>query len=506
VIGPNAREARYCGGGSAALRPYRAVSILDAIRSMGLDVRYAPGCQSFHQLPVLGDNVRTREGKVGSFHFRVYKQPLDRSEQPLEEFELDDSNIVLFDYKNHEIHNDILYAQLDALLCIDETGEYEFGLTVSGKAKLYIDGDLVVDNSVNQVGGESFFGSGTIEGRARKLLDPSRSYTLRVDFSSAPTSELQASGSPTFGPGGLRLGCARIITEDEEIARATQVARDADQVVLCCGLNGDWESEGSDRLSMDLPSAQIRLISEVCAANPRTVVVNQSGCPVGGPWDDVPAFIQAWYGGNQTGDALADVLFGKASPSGKLPLSWPRQTSDNPSYLNHRSDEGRCIYGEDIFVGYRYYEKVNRAVQWPFGFGLSFVKLELSNLSARHEHDHASNGLYTKIHVSVDVTNSSALVCGAEVVQLYVQAPATSRVSRAVKELKGFAKVKVMPNETKKVTVTITSKHAFSFWSEKCNRWVMEKGAYQLLVGSSSSYTPLTESVHVYETLEWEGL
>lgn len=186
--------------------------------------------------------------------------------------------------------------------------------------------------------------------------------------------------------------------------------------MLSVGLGPEWESEGSDRTELGLPGRQAELISRVCAVNPNTVVVIQSGTPVSGPWDEVPAVLQAWYGGNESGHSIADVLLGKTSPSGKLPFSWPMHIEDTAAFLSYRSEAGRCYYTEDIHVGYRFYEKTKRPVQWPFGHGLSYASFELNHLTFAMD----GSGLDSQLHLSVAVTNTST-VDGSEICQAYVK-------------------------------------------------------------------------------------
>ncbi|RGP57765.1 hypothetical protein FLONG3_11458, partial [Fusarium longipes] len=250
---------------------------------------------------------------------------------------------------------------------------YAFSLTVAGTAILYLDNDLIVDNAHRQERGTSFFGSGSVEQINRVQLVADRVYKLRVEFGSAATSNLNRAGAPVFGAGGVRIGYARCSDGSLELDSAVEKAKTADQVIVCVGLGPEWESEGSDRSVYQLPGRQSELISRVAALNKNVVVVIQSGTPVSGPWDQVAAVMQTWYGGNELGHGIADIVLGRESPSGKLPLSWPCCIEDNPSFLSYRSEAGTCYYREDIYVGYRFYEKVKRKVQWPFGFGLSYA-------------------------------------------------------------------------------------------------------------------------------------
>jgi beta-glucosidase len=196
-----------------------------------------------------------------------------------------------------------------------ESGIYDFGLTVAGTGDLFVDGEKVVDNKANQRQGTSFFGIGTPEERGSKHLEANQQYKILVDYGTAPTSNLKLHGVVSFGPGGLRVGgCKRIDTECA-IQEAVDLAATVDQVIVFVGLSGEWESEGFDRPHMDLPPMSDQLVERVLAIHPDTVVVVQSGTPVTMPWArDVKALLHAWYGGNETGNGIADVIFGNVNP------------------------------------------------------------------------------------------------------------------------------------------------------------------------------------------------
>jgi len=248
---------------------------------------------------------------------------------------------------------------------------------------------------------------------------------------------------------------------------------------------------------MDLPGHMNALISAVSAANPSTVVVMQSGTPVSMPWaSSVKALIHAWYGGNETGNAIADILFGNVNPSAKLPLSFPVRLQDNPAFLNYRTERGRTLYGEDVYVGYRWYEMLDLPALFPFGHGLSYTTFEVADLKVeKTEKD---------LNVSVKVTNTGD-IAGAEVVQVYV-AQKNPSIRRPVKELKGFKKVFLEKGESKTVEVPIEVKYAASFWDEVRNAWIVEKDEYAVLVGTSSKEVPLKETFKVEKTFWWNGI
>lgn len=250
---------------------------------------------------------------------------------------------------------------------------------------------------------------------------------------------------------------------------------------------------------MDLPGHMDALISAVAAANPNTTVVMQSGTPVRMPWiNEVPSLVHAWYGGNETGNAIADVLFGDTNPSAKLPLSFPKRLQDNPAYLSYRSERGRTLYGEDVYMGYRWYESIDLPTLFPFGHGLSYTTFAFSDLKVEKSD--------TNVKVSVSVSNTGKRA-GAQVVQVYVSQKNPS-IRRPVKELKGFTKVVLEPGQKKEATVDIELKYAASFWDEVRNAWVIEKDEYEVLVGDSSSLGEgsLKGKFEVGKTSWWNGL
>lgn len=248
---------------------------------------------------------------------------------------------------------------------------------------------------------------------------------------------------------------------------------------------------------MDLPGRTDELIFAVAEANPNTVVVVQSGTPIRMPWvDKISALIQAWYGGNETGNAIADIIYGDTNPSGKLPLSFPVQVEDNPAFLNYRSERGRVLYGEDIYIGYRFYEATKRATLFPFGYGLSYTTFKLSRLNISYD---GSN-----LRVSLHVENCGS-VDGSEVVQVYVKQRAPS-IKRPLKELKAFTKLFLSAGTCATAEIPINGQYATSFWDEGRDKWVTEKDTYDVLVGNSSSHTPLVASFDTEDTVWWSGL
>ena len=305
-------------------------------------------------------------------------------------------------------------------------------------------------------------------------------------------------GDPTGEYNGVKTGqdLKDNRSEDELLAEALQVAKDADYVVFFGGLNksNHQDCEDSDRASLGLPYAQDRVISELAKVNKNLIVVNISGNAVAMPWvNEVPAIVQGWFLGSEAGTALASVLVGDANPSGKLPFTFPAKLEDvgahklgeypgNKEELaqsKHRGDTINEIYREDIFVGYRWADKEKIKPLFPFGHGLSYTTFAYGKPSA----DKKTMTADDTISFTVNVKNTGTRE-GQEVVQLYISDKKSS-LPRPVKELKGFQKVKLAPGEEKAVTLTIDKK-ALSFFDDAKHEWVAEPGKFEAIIGSSS--------------------
>ncbi|KAF9698526.1 hypothetical protein EKO04_003917 [Ascochyta lentis] len=495
VIGPNAKVATYCGGGSASLNAYSTTTPLEGIQALATgDVDFAQGAYGHQMLPQLGKDLTTN-GKPG-FTLRFFNDPPTSAKRHLlEERTLDDSNIFFLDYDHPDL-KEIWYAEAEGWFTPSESGVYDFGLCVQGTGRLYIDSELLIENVENQRPGPSFLGSGTLEETGAKELVAGQSYRITVQWGCAKTSTRKTPGTVDFGHGGLRFGGCLRIDPEEAIAAAVQLARTVDQVVVCAGLGPEWETEGDDRTSMDLPPNTDKLIAQVLEANPNTAVIIQSGTPVAMPWSEkAKAILHAWYGGNEGGNGIADVLFGHVNPSAKLPLTFPRRLKDNPTYLNYRSEGGRVLYGEDVYVGYRYYEQTEVAPLFSFGHGLSYTTFSLSNLKLdmRSGED--------QLTVGCTITNTGSRA-GAEVVQVYIE-PVDPPIRRPVKELKGFVKRYIEPGQSIDVEIPIDVLRDTSYWAEMSGKWCSHAGTYNVVVGTSSTGEHLSGSIKSTKTRYW---
>ena len=267
---------------------------------------------------------------------------------------------------------------------------------------------------------------------------------------------------------------------------ACELATQADTVILCMGLDEIAESEGLDRSNLRLAQNQVDLLQAVAAVNPKIVVVLYSGSVVETPWlDNCQALLYAALGGQAGAGAVADALTGKANPCGKLAETWPLAYADVPSAADFATRRKTVEYREGLYIGYRYFTTAEKAVRFPFGYGMSYTTFAYSDMAADEQ------------GVSLTVTNTGS-VAGTEIVQLYT-AKKNSELFRPAKELKGFARVTLAPGEKQRITIMLDDK-AFRFWNVKANRWEIEGGEYELLVGASVADIRLCEKISVHGT------
>ena len=267
---------------------------------------------------------------------------------------------------------------------------------------------------------------------------------------------------------------------------ACELATQADTVILCMGLDEIAESEGLDRSNLRLAQNQVDLLQAVAAVNPKIVVVLYSGSVVETPWlDNCHALLYAALGGQAGAGAVADALTGKVNPCGKLAETWPLAYADIPSAADFATRRKTVEYREGLYIGYRYFTTAEKAVRFPFGYGMSYTTFAYSDMAADEQ------------GVSLTVTNTGS-VAGTEIVQMYV-AKKNSELFRPAKELKGFARVTLAPGEKQRITIMLDDK-AFRFWNVKANRWEIEGGEYELLVGASVEDIRLCEKISVHGT------
>ncbi len=468
VIGENARWAQIMGGGSAQVNPHYAISPLTGIQQRvgpGVTVAYEIGAPT-HRVPPLLDLawVTAVDGQPGLT--LDYYHNLDLCGDSAHTGVIHKTELSWFGTVNPFVDPRHFSLRLRGTLTVPESGAYQFHLWAIGRARVWMDGQVVIDQWGEMVDQKT---------AVFVPLQAGKPVSLQVEYVTDPNSRWRT----------LRLGCMPPVPDDP-IQAAVDLAARAEVAIVVAGLTREWESEGFDRADMRLVGQQDELIARVAAVNRNTVVVLNVGSPVEMPWAaHVPAILQSWYGGQEAGHALADILFGDVTPSGKLPTTFPVRLEDNPAFINYPGENGKVYYGEGLFVGYRYYDKKQIAPLFPFGHGLSYTTFAYSNL----RFNGSEFGPGDEIIVSVDVTNTGQRA-GQEVVQLYVR-DEESRLVRPLQELKAFAKVALEPGKTQTVTLTLSGQ-SLAYYDPAVGNWVTEPGAFTLLVGSSSRDIRLT--------------
>ncbi|MGV8833690.1 MAG: beta-glucosidase H [Devosia sp.] len=482
VIGPNAKTAQIMGGGSAQLNAHYRISPWQGLVSaLGEDrLRFAQGCTNHRFEPVLG----------GGFTVDYFAN--ERFEGAPVHSETQDEAQAFWIGNVAQGKVDALHfsARLTGSFTPASSGTHRVGVYAAGFAKVYVDGALIADATTNWTKGRTFFEEGCDEIVGTVDLVAGRTHSVVIEF---VTKDFATLGLAAFAAGiGLPLG-------DDAIAEAVQLAQEADTAIVFVGRNGEWDTEGSDLASIELPGRQAELVSAIAQANPKTIVVLQTGGPVEMDWiGSAAALIQAWYPGQEAGNAIADVLTGAVEPSGRLPQTFPVRWADNPAQSQdaevYPGFEGKVRYEEGIFVGYRHYDRLGLTPLFPFGFGLSYTSFALSDLSI-DDAGFESDGAVT---VAVTLSNTGPRD-GAAVVQLYVSDDASSD-PRPAKELKGFDKVWLKAGDSTQVTLRLDAR-AFALFRTQASHWLVEPGSFTLRVGLSSADLPLTGTIARQTTL-----
>ena len=339
-------------------------------------------------------------------------------------------------------------------------GWYEIGLQSDNGVRMYLDGKKVLDYWIDS--------------------KPEKFKTIRYKFNKGHLYDLTVEFYENIGSCVCRLGFEPYRAKEMPV-KAAQLARKSDVVILCVGLNEEMEGEANDRDELALPEDQLKLIANVLNANKNTVIILNNGTPITmSEWiDEVPAVIEAFYPGQEGGNALADILFGDVNPSGHLPMTFPKERKDASDYGTYPGKKEVAVYKEGIFVGYRHFDKFNIEPLFPFGYGLSYTTFEYSdfNLSTKTINTEG------EIEISLNVKNIGEMI-GDEIVQLYISDKEAS-VEREVKSLKGFKRVSLNPGESKMISMKV-DKSALSFYDVDSKLWVAEPGEFEVLVGNSS--------------------
>lgn len=447
VIGPNAVRAQIMGGGSANLKPWHRTSPLEAIEArLGeqVEVRHALGA----------DIDQTVVPLEAAFAVELFAGT-DWSGPVAAEAKRSSGEVLFFGTPAPDMGAEAFSFRATAQYVPTADGTHALSLVQSGRARLLVDGEVLLDGIVAPPPpGPEIYGMGSQAMVTNLDLTAGKPIEVVVEYTS-----LQAGAGR-----GVKVGCAPVPDVDL-IEEAVAVAAGCDAALVIVGTNDQWESEGRDRASMDLPGAQDELIRRVLAVNARTAIVLNTGSPVTTPWAaDAPAILQAWFGGQEMAGALVDVLTGDTDPGGRLPTTFPVRVEHNPSYGNFPGENSVVRYGESVLVGYRWYEARHLPVAFAFGHGLSYTSFELGVPSASSAAWRPGDTLT----IEVPVTNTGTRR-GAEVVQCYV-APGPSRLVRPPQELKAFGKVWLDPGESATVKLDLSDR-SFAYWDPGDPGW-----------------------------------
>ncbi len=465
VIGPNAAEARTGGGGSSRISPYYAVSPLEGIKKLAgknTEIIYAQGdVLSSNPLPAVGSKFLQPGPGMGNGLKADYYKNKELQGKP-EVTRIDSSLNFVWDDKAPALSlgRENFSVRWSGQITPPVSRKYAFYTASDDGVRLYIDGKKLVDDWKDH---------GVTVDTGYITLEAGKPYTIQVEY-------YQGGGGAVFILGWdlpAPKGPNRMIEE------AVKAAKSSDVAIVFAGSSDAVESEGFDRSSgLELPGEQNELIRAVVGANPKTIVVLNTGTAViTKSWlDKVPALLEAFFPGQEGGNAIAEILFGKHNPSAKLPFSFIAGPEQAPAFRGYKNKNLEAPYSEGIFVGYRFLEKNKLSPTFPFGFGLSYTTFEYSGIKVGAP----VNGEYT---VTLKVKNTGNLA-GSEVVQLYVS-DKHSKIPRPEKELKGFAKVKLAPAEEKEVSFRLNSR-SFSYYDVHGKSWKLEPGKFELLLGSSS--------------------
>ncbi|HEY2177038.1 MAG TPA: glycoside hydrolase family 3 C-terminal domain-containing protein [Caulobacteraceae bacterium] len=484
VVGPNAAVRRIQGGGSSHVRPGRRTSILQSIEELlagQAEVHFAEGGDNEPVPPAARaamfspDEGRGQAGLMveyfaerhcGGTPFRA------RPEREIGKLISTNSNIATAEGLGAVRWSGWFWA--------DRDGRHEFSLRAPGEGRLILDGKTLINGSTPAVHDSLDVGGQPAPRRlATATLAAGAGYPITIEYVRRQDTGDIAWEYVTIGvrpPAG-------------SVEEAADLAARSDAAIVVIGAASISEGEGYDRADLELPGDQNALVEAVLAANTRTAVVLVGGAPYALPWiDHAPAVLVAWLGGEEGPDAVARILFGRAEPSGRLPVSWPRRIEDTSAHAWYPGGE-EVVYGEGLFVGYRHFDRAPTAPLFPFGHGLTYTRFAYADLAAPEE-----------VRIGDDVTVSFTLTNtgqrpGKETAQLYVR-PRGPSVERPVKELKGFTKLALAPGESRRVRMTLTARD-FSFWDTAGGAWLAEPGGYDLLIGGSAADIELQATVRL---------
>lgn len=460
VVGKNA-NGYVCGGGSGSVTPFSYISALEGIRNAakrhGVDVEYVDEYDCFEPIIFTDSSLKERGFKSSYFNnTKLEGKPI---------IEQNDTKIN-YSWSNgtglKDMPNDRFSVRWTGTICSDKDAEYEFTLGGDDGYRMFIDGKAVIDDFVLFAYRSSNY---------VMKVKAGQKYNIRVEY-------FQEGGAASINLLWRNTSKSAESNKGLFVDRLNQ----ADMIVACFGFNSDTESENSDR-TFELPAGDKILIETVTKSKTPVIgIVNAGGNIEMQSWHPaLKGLLWAWYAGQEAGNAYGNILFGDVNPSGKLPITFEKKWEDNPTYNSYYDPDHdlHVPYTEGIFVGYRGYDKLNREVQYPFGFGLSYTTFKISDMKVIQDAPGSK-----KVKVTCKLTNTGNKA-GAEVVQLYIGKPSNNGIDQPLKELKSFRKVHLKPKESVEVEINLTDE-AFSYYSVNKQDFVVDSGTFKLMLGTSS--------------------
>ncbi|MBJ7555901.1 glycoside hydrolase family 3 C-terminal domain-containing protein [Marinomonas spartinae] len=477
VLGPNADTAQIMGGGSAQLNPHYAITPLAGlITQLGEEtIVYAQGCSNRRYEPLI----------TGTFQAHYFTNR-ELSGDPVYTETVDQLHAFLMEgFGGGKVEKNHFSILLEGDIRVSETANYHLGAFSAGYIRVYLDEQLIIDSWGDKwQRGTTFFEEGSEERVESVALSQDHTYRLRVEFACLPNNKL--------GVSGYRVGLG-LPTSDRDIAEAVALAKNADTAIVFVGRNAEWDTEGGDLPHIRLPGRQDELIDAVAAVNSKTIVVLQTGGPVEMPWlNKVSAVLQAWYPGQEAGNAIADVLLGKQEPSGRLAQTFPVIYEDTPIAVGdtqvYPGREGKIVYQEGEFFGYRHYDEHDIEPLFAFGFGLGYTQFSLQDAQAEQSHD--------GYEVTVTLSNVGKRT-GQTVVQAYL-VPPKGEITRAPQALKSFVKTFLEPDQMSQITLPISLRD-LAFYDVGEGRWCVASGVHRVDIGFSSRDIKQSVNIEIAE-------
>ena len=501
-----AKQALAHGGGSAGVNAHYKITPWEALQNAigdRAELEYSEGAQVFNQLPTLADGLKDDNGQPG-LSVCAWLPNSSKDNPP-------DIVTTVPTATYAPVENKCSFATLTGNFTPTSSGSHYLEFSALGRSRLLIDSKEVAVITTDASDPMAFLLGGAAGLQITHPFTANQTYTIRIE-TYAPSGSNTADVTLLDGLLGINLGfmTSTAYTSDL-IPPAVALARSATTCLIFTGNTTSWETEGRDMLetAMRLPNkshSQDKLINAVAAANPNTIVINSTGVAMElDPWiDSIPAFLQTWFPGQESGNAITDILTGTVTPSGKLPISWPKKISDCPAYGNFPGDLEtlQVNYAEDIYMGYKHFDQPTiseRGLRYPFGFGLSYTTFTITSITLNPTPSRDDG----KIHLNATITNTGSTYPGSEVLQCYVgpssssssssssylssSSPPTSSIPMVPKKLCGWTKTKILnPGESEVVDVSFPVKEACAYWDVGQGKWGIEKGEYDVILGTSA--------------------